>query len=105
MSASRVALLLGALGVLAVPAGVALSWLGSSVGLLPTAEVAVPVGFVLGLGAVAFARRARHRVDRSVARVGARRVRVAGLLAWTSLYIATIGAIALGFYGLLVARG
>jgi hypothetical protein len=105
MSASRVAIVLGALGILAIPAAVALSWRLASVALLAATEVSVPLGFVLGLCAVALARRARHRVDRSVLRAGARLVRVAALLAWASVYIATIGAIALGFYGLLVARG
>ena len=108
MSGSRatpVAIVLGLLGLAAIPAGVASSWLVSGVGLLRAEEVAVPVAFVLGLGAVAVTRRARFRLDRSVARVGELRVRVARLLAWGAVYLAFSGAMALGFYGLLVLRG
>jgi hypothetical protein len=108
MSGSRAtpaAIVLGLLGVAAIPAGVASSWLVSGVGLLRSQEVAVPVAFVLGLSAVAVARRARFRLDRSVARAGEVRVRIARLLAWGAVYLGFSGAMALGFYGLLVLRG
>jgi hypothetical protein len=105
MFASRAALLAGALGLAAIPAGVLASWQLGAVGLLRAVEVAVPVGLALGLVAVSLARRSRYRVARSVKREGERVVRVAGLLAWSSVYVGMIGAIALGFYGLLVVRG
>ena len=108
MSGSRAipaSIALGGLGVAAIPVGVAVAWLLSGVSLLGSTEVAVPVAFVLGLAAVAFARRARNRVERSVTRRGEHLVRVARLLAWGSLYLAATAAIALGFYGLLVVRG
>jgi hypothetical protein len=108
MSGSRatpVAIVLGALGLAAIPAGVAVAWLLGSVGLLGAEEVAVPVGFGFGVAAVAFARRGRFRLERSVLRAGEAPVRFARLLAWGSLYLAMSGAIALGFYGLLVLRG
>ena len=59
----------------------------------------------LALGAVAATRRARFSVERSVFRAGEVRVRVARVVAWGALYLATTGVIALGFYGLLVLRG
>ena len=108
MSGSRAApaaIVLGALGVAAIPVGIATSWLLGSVGLLGSTEVAVLAAFALGLAAVAVARRAGFRLERSVIRDGESLVRVARLLAWGSLYLATSGAIALGFYGLLVLRG
>jgi hypothetical protein len=108
MSGSRTApaaIVLGTLGVAAIPIGIAVSWQLKGLGLLESSEVAVPVAFLLGLAAVAFVRRARFRVDRSVLRNGVELVRAARLLAWGSLYLAFSGAIALGFYGLLVLRG
>jgi hypothetical protein len=103
--AAPAAIVLGTLGVAAIPAGVVVSWRLGSVGLLGSTEVAVVVAFALGLAAVAVARRAGFRLARSVIRDGERLVRAARLLAWSSLYLATSGAIALGFYGLLVLRG
>jgi hypothetical protein len=95
----------GTLAVAALPAAVAASWLVARVTLLRALEVGVPVAFVLGLVAVSLVRRARYRVDRSIARPGERVVRFGRLLAWTGIYLALTGAIALGFYGLLVVRG
>src|SRR5581483_2034714 len=88
----------GTLAVAALPAAVAASWLVARVTLLRALEVGVLV-------AVALVRRARYRVDRSIARPGERVVRFGRLLAWTGIYLALTGAIALGFYGLLVVRG
>jgi hypothetical protein len=108
MSGSRAtpgAIVLGVLGLAAVPGGVVAAWLLAGVGLLEAEEIAVPVAFALGLAAVAATRRARFRVERSVSRVGEGRVRAARLLAWGAVYLAMTGAIALGFYGLLVLRG
>jgi hypothetical protein len=108
MSSSRAAgtaIGLGALALLALPIGGVVSQQLKGVGLLQAMEVAVPAAFVLGLGAVASARRARFSLDRTVRRPGERAVRLSRFLAWTGLYIACTGAIALGFYGLLVLRG
>ena len=104
-AAARAAVALGILAVAAVPAAVAASHVGHGVTLIRALELGVPVSFLLGLLAVAVARRARYRVDRSVSRRGERVVRLARFLAWTGLYVATTGAVALGFYGLLVVRG
>jgi len=108
MSSSRAAtgaILLGLLALAAIPAGAAVSNEVKGIGLVKAMEFAVPAAFVLGLVAVSVARRARFSLDRSVRRPGERIVRTARFLAWTSLYIACTGGIALGFYGLLVLRG
>ncbi len=94
----------GALGLLALPIGVAASRL-KSVGLLEAMEIAVPAAFVLGVVAVSLARRARFSLERSIRRPGERAVRISRFLAWAGIYIACSGGIALGFYGLLVLRG
>jgi hypothetical protein len=104
-AAARAGAALGVLAVAAIPAAVAASHLGHGMTLIRALEIGVAVAFVLGLIAVAVVRRARFRLDRSVARRGERVVRFARFLAWTGLYAATTGAIALGFYGLLVVRG
>ncbi len=98
---TRLAIALGALAVLAIPVGGACSALTASVQLLPAVYVAVPVAFVLGLGAVGAYRRARAQLDRSVRRVGERTLRIARFLALAGLYVAVTGALALAFYGLL----
>ena len=99
----RAALLLGVLAVLALPVGGALVALLASVRVLPAALVAVPVAFFLGLCGISASRRARFSLERSVARTGERTVRLARFLVWAGVYMALVGAIALGFYGLLRA--
>ena len=93
--------MLGALSVLAIPAGVAAAQLLKQVRLLEASVVAVPVGFALGLAAVSAARRARFRVERSVWRGGERTLRLGRFLAWTGMYLAVTGGLALAFYGIL----
>jgi hypothetical protein len=108
MSSSRAAttaMVLGLLALAAIPVGGAVSNEVKGIGLVKAMEFAVPAAFVLGLAAVSAARRARFTLDRSVRRPGERAVRAARFLAWTSLYLACTGGIALGFYGLLVLRG
>ena len=56
MSASRAAILLGTLGVLAIPVAVALAWVLANVALLTSTEVGVPVGFALGFYGLLVAR-------------------------------------------------
>ena len=98
---ARLAAALGVVAVLAIPAAVAAAAFTTRVRLLPAVYVAVPVAFVVGLGAVAAYRRARAELERSVRRVAERPVRVARFLALAGLYLAVTGALALGFYGLL----
>jgi len=110
MSGSRTAkrpatagLILGILALAAIPvaAGVAAQWPG--IEILQAEIVAVPTAFVLGLIAVSFSRRARARVERSVRRAGEGLVRAARLVAWSGVYVAVTGALALAFYGVLRA--
>jgi hypothetical protein len=63
----------------------------------------VPAAFVFGLCGISASRRARFRLSLSVARKGERTVRFSRILVWTGLYMAVVGGIALGFYGLLRA--
>ena len=99
--AARFAVFCGAVGVLAIPGGLAAAAFSSKVALLPAVYVSVPVAFVAGLAAVGSYRRARAHLERRVRRPGEQLVRVARLLAFAGLYFAAIGALALGFYGLL----
>ncbi len=103
--AARAATVLGVLALAALPVGSVISSRVSGIGLLEAMEVAVPAAVVLGLAAVAAARRARFALERSVRRQGEKAVRTARFVAWFGLYVACTGAIALGFYGLLVLRG
>ena len=97
------AIFFGTLALLAIPAAAALSASLASVEVLHAIVIAVPVAFLLGLIGVSLARRARYRLERSVYRPGERTVRFARFLVWAGLYVALIGALALGFYGLLRA--
>jgi hypothetical protein len=101
----RFAVLFGILAVAAIPAGVAASWRRAGVSLLDGIEAGVAAAFVLGLLAIYASRRGRIRVEKSVSRRGTGVVRTGRLLAWTGLYLAAAGGVALGFYGLLVMRG
>jgi hypothetical protein len=108
MSSSRpaafFAALLGLIAVLAIPAAGLAAAYTDRVTLLEAVHVAVPVAFVAGLCAVAAYRRARARLERSVRRAGSGAVRAARFLAFTGLYLAVTGALALGFYGVLHLR-
>jgi hypothetical protein len=59
--------------------------------------------FVFGLVGLSASRRARFRVERSLSRRGARLARLGRILVLTGLYLGLIGAIALGFYGVVLA--
>jgi len=100
-AAARAAVFFGALAVLTIPAAIGASKLLKLAELLHAVAIALPVAFVLSLVAVSASRRARYRLDRSVFRPGARTVRLGRFLAWTGMYFAVIGALALAFYGAL----
>ena len=107
MSSSRSAGLSAAFGVLAlvaIPAAAAAAAFTTRITLLHAVYVAVPTAFVLALVAFAAYRRARSRLERSVRRAGTGAVRTARFLAFTGLYLALTGALALGFYGVLHLR-
>lgn len=101
---ARTAVALGAVAVLAIPAALAVAAFSSKVDLLRAVYVAVPVAFVLGLAAWSAYRRARAKLEQRVRRPGERVVRLARLLAFTGIYLAVTGGLALGFYGLLHIR-
>ena len=107
MSNSRalrfVAILFGAIALLAVPAAVAAAIVVPNLDVLPALVVAVPIAFICGLIGISAARRARFKIDRSVYRAGDRTVRFARVLVWAGLYVSVVSALALGFYGLLRA--
>jgi hypothetical protein len=100
-SGGRAAIVLGTLAVAAIPIGALVSNVRAEVDLLQAELVAVPVALVLGLLALSAARRARYRLQRSVRRTGERTVKAGRLMAWTGLYVAVTGGLALGVYGLL----
>jgi ABC-type transport system involved in cytochrome c biogenesis permease subunit len=97
---ARAAIVLGAVAVAAIPASV-LAARQSSLRLLETLYVAVPAALVLGLAAVALARRARFALDRSLQPERKGLVRTARIVAWAGAYAGITGALALAVYGAL----
>jgi hypothetical protein len=105
MSSSRAALIalaLGGLAVLALPAAVAASQLLASVGLLQSLYVGAPVSAVLGLLALLASRRARLAAARSITPGDAGPVRSGRVAAWAGLYVGVTACLALGVYGVLI---
>jgi hypothetical protein len=99
---ASLALIVALVGVLVVPAAVALAHQARSVHLLDAAY-AIPVAFVLGLCGFAFARGARGRIQWTVGRAGgARRIRVARILALLAVCLAVSAAISVGVYEFLL---
>jgi hypothetical protein len=101
---ARAALLLGALGVLAVPLSVVASQAMKGVTLLEALYYAVPIAIASGLVALVVARRARLSARRSVFADRSGPVGVARWLAWLGLYAGITAAIALAVYWVLRAR-
>jgi hypothetical protein len=97
--AARVAVLLGALAVLAIPAGVVAAQVSARIRLLETLYVVVAAAVVLGLGAVFAARRARLNASRTLSATSG--VGFARLVAWAGAYAGITGALALAVYGIL----
>jgi len=100
--AATAALLAGLLAVAALPAAIAFAQISARV-RLTQAALGAPVAAVFGVGALLLARRARRRAERTLGRAGglgvARGGRILGVL---GLCLAASGAIAIGFYALLV---
>ena len=98
--AARTAVLLGLLGVLAIPAGAAAGqW--TSMSLLGALYIAAPVAFAFALLALMAVRRSRLDAQRRV--FGTRRgpFRTGRALAWLALYVAITSGVALGVYTVL----
>ena len=99
-AAARTAVFLGAVALLAIPAGIVAAQYLNGIALLRALYVAVPAACVLAVVAVACARRARFHAARSL-RGGSGSVRAARFLAWAGLYAGITGALALAVYGAL----
>jgi hypothetical protein len=104
-AAAFLAVVLGAAAVLVVPAGVVASRYVSGVTLLRSLYYAVPASAVLGVLAWVSSRKARYRVAWSIREQGGGPVRLGRFLAWAGLYVAFVGAVALGVYAGLHAAG
>jgi hypothetical protein len=95
-------MLFGVVAVLAVPAGVLVAKRLAGVTLVQ-AGWAVPVAAAAGITALLFARGARGRIRATLERAGgAGRARAGRLLGIAGICIALSGAIAVGFYELLL---
>ena len=97
--AARAAVVLGALAVLTIPAGVIAAQLAARLRLLETLYVAVPTACVLGLLALWASRRARLNAARTLSAAGG--VGFARIVAWAGAYAGITGALALAVYGIL----
>ena len=98
---ARIAILLGSIGLLAIPASVAFAAYAGTVDIVNSVILAVPVAVVLALAALSAARRARYRYDRSVFKQGGRTLKTARVVVWTALYVGTIGALSVGVFEVL----
>jgi hypothetical protein len=97
--------LLGLLAAVAIPAAVVYADRSTSVELI-WAGVAVPVAFVLGLAAIAAARKGRRRAQMTLLhRSGSATARVGRLLGFLGVLLAATGAVALAVYEILTYRG
>ena len=104
MSSSRAGALIGALGVLAVPAAVIAPRVVGGVTLLGALYYAVPLALVLGLVALAVSRRARFSAQRTVFANRAGPVRSARILAWLAVYIGITSGISIAVYWVFRSR-
>jgi hypothetical protein len=101
--AAWLAVFLGLLALAAVPAGTLAAGRIVSVDLVRATAAAVIACFLFGLAGISASRRARFRIERSLSRRGERTLRVGRFLVFAGLYFGVIGAIALGFYGVVLA--
>jgi drug/metabolite transporter (DMT)-like permease len=93
--------LVGLLAVATMPAAIVATRYFEEYELLD-AGFAIPVGMALGVGAVALARRARRRIERTLGRAGGRRTAAVGrLLGLLGFCLAATAAISVGTYALL----
>jgi hypothetical protein len=99
---ARLALLLGLLGLLTLPAAIDVAARSKRIGLLDAAY-AVPVAFLLGVVALVMARRARRNLRWLQLRDGGTRVASAAVvIAAVTVCLAVAAALSVGFYGLVV---
>jgi hypothetical protein len=101
---ARSAATVGALAVVAVPAGILASRWIAGVSLLQSLYYTVPFALVASLGALFGSRRARVRAQRTVFQERTGPVRAARRLAWLGLYVGVTGGLAVGVYWVLRSR-
>lgn len=95
-------LLVGVLGLLAVPAGVAGAWRTNRVDLVTGTGAGAVAGLLLGMLALALARRGTARVQLTLGRSGGGGAAAVGRwLAFVSFWAAVTAGLALAFYALL----
>jgi hypothetical protein len=93
--------LVGLLSVATMPAAIAATRRLEDYDLIH-AGFAIPIGMALGVAAVALARRARLRIERTLGRTGGRRVAGFGrFLGVLGFCLAVTAAISVGTYALL----
>jgi hypothetical protein len=96
------AVVLGAIAAVALPAGIVVANRSARVSLL-TSAWAIPVAAVCGAGALLLARGAKTQLRATLDRAGGHgRVRAAVYLGIAGICFALSGAIAVGFYELLL---
>jgi hypothetical protein len=104
--AARTAALLGAVAVLAIPAGAVVAQESPTIGLLDALYYAVPAAVVAALLALIAGRRARLAQTMSISGRGAGAVRLGRFLAWLGAWAALAGAATVAVYlGLRLAQG
>jgi hypothetical protein len=92
---------LGLASVLAIPAGVVLSYYSATVTLIESTSSA-GLAIILGLYAIVLSRRGREVFARTIGRAGGERAARAGkLLGALGLCMGLTAGLAVGFYGLL----
>jgi peptidoglycan/LPS O-acetylase OafA/YrhL len=99
---ASLAVVLGLLGVLVIPAGILVARQYATIGLLDAAW-AIPVAMLCAVGALLFVRGARGRIRLTLERAGGSgRIRLGRILAVAGICVALSASIAVGFYELLL---
>jgi F0F1-type ATP synthase assembly protein I len=99
---ARVALVVGLVGLLTLPAAIEVSRRSKRIGLLD-AGYAIPLAFVLGLVALVMARRAKRNLQWLQLREGGTGIAtVAVVVGALAFWLAVAAALSVGFYGLIV---
>jgi hypothetical protein len=99
---ASLAVLLGLLGVVAVPAGIVVARQTAGVSLIDAAW-AIPAAAACAVAALLFGRGARGRIRWTLERAGgAGRIRIGRVLAVAGICVALSASIAVGFYELLL---
>jgi predicted ABC-type sugar transport system permease subunit len=95
------ALLLGLAAVATLPAAILYAEKGGRITLLESSVAIVPA-FILALGAVFLARRARQTIDRTLGRVkGSKLALIGRILGYVALYMAVTASISVATYYVL----